>query len=295
MEHITVLQQEAVTALALNPASVVVDATVGAGGHAHVILSQLGSAGTYIGFDADESAIKNARAELSGSATIHLIHQNFRELGPALDSLEITAVDAVLADLGWHTDQFTTGGRGFSFTDDTALTMTYGDPSQYSFTAADIVNEWDEADIANVLFGYGEEHYSRRIAKAIVDYRRQTAITSGQQLADIIKEAVPAGYRKGRTHPATKSFQALRIAVNDEFTVLETFITTAFDRLSQGGRLAIISFHSLEDRIVKLAFRSFVHDHVGVLVTKKPITPTPAELHSNPRARSAKLRTIEKL
>lgn len=295
MQHITVLQHEAVEALALTSASVVVDATLGAGGHARLILEALGPAGMYIGIDADAEAVAVASKELQGSARQHLVHANFSALDSILADAGVAEVDAVLADLGWRTDQFTAVGRGFSFTDEAGLDMTYGAPSDYAFTAKDIVNDWAESDIANVLYGYGEEHYSRRIAKAIVEYRTTKVIETGAELAEIIAKAVPAGYRKGKINPATKSFQGLRIAVNDEFSVLETFIATAFARLKPGGRLAIISFHSLEDRIVKLAFRGYTHDQIGALVTKKPIVASEAELKTNPRARSAKLRIIQKL
>jgi len=295
MQHITVLKKEAVDSLALTESSIVVDATLGAGGHAREILERLGASGTYIGFDADRVAVVAAQLELGGLATKHLIHGNFATLTSKLDALEVNSVDAILADLGWRTDQFVDGSRGFSFNDEAALSMTDCDPADYSFTAEDIVNDWAEGDIANVIFAYGEEHYSRRIARAIVEARALTRITSGKQLADIISGAVPAAYKRGRTHPATKSFQGLRIAVNDEFTVLETFIAAAFLKLTLGGRLAIISFHSLEDRMVKLAFRAYTHDHKGILLTKKPITPSIEELKDNPRARSAKLRIIQKV
>jgi 16S rRNA (cytosine1402-N4)-methyltransferase len=295
MEHITVLQSEAVNALALRPASVVVDATLGAGGHAREILKVLGKNGRYIGFDADVLAIEAAKGSLKGVATIDLVHANFRQLDEVLAARRIETVDAILADLGWRTDQFIEAGRGFSFNDEVGLAMTYGDARDYAFTAYDIVNDWDEGDIANVIYAYGEEHYSRRIAKAIIEARTKGPIKTGKELASIIEAAVPAAYRRGKTHPATKSFQGLRIAVNDEFEALELFIKSAFIHLAPGGRLAIITFHSLEDRIVKLAFKAFEHDQKGVLVTKKPIIASEAELKMNPRARSAKLRVIEKI
>ena len=295
MEHITVLQQEAISALALQSASVVVDATLGAGGHAQEMLKVLGKDGIYIGFDADVKAITYAQKTLKGKATIKLVHENFANLDTVLTKEGIGTVDAVLADLGWRTDQFIEAGRGFSFNDEKGLAMTYGDAQDYSFTAYDIVNDWAEGDIANVLYAYGEEHYSRRIARAIVEAREKAPITTGKALAAIIESSVPGPYRRGKTHAATKSFQGLRIAVNDEFDVLETFIKSAFMHLRPGGRLAIISFHSLDDRIVKLAFKAFVHDQKGVLVTKKPIVASEAELKMNPRARSAKLRVIEKI
>jgi 16S rRNA (cytosine1402-N4)-methyltransferase len=173
--------------------------------------------------------------------------------------------------------------------------MTYGTPTDHLFTAADIVNGWAEEDIANVIYGYGEERYARRIAKAIVAARTQKPFANAAELAQTVSSAVPAVYRRGRTNPATKTFQALRIAVNDEFAVLEQFIGAAWTVLAPGGRLAIISFHSLEDRIVKHCFRAFTHDQSGLLVTKKPITPTLEELQQNPRSRSAKLRVIQKI
>lgn len=294
MQHITVLQQEAVDALALNPASIVVDATLGAGGHGREILSRLGSAGMYIGIDADKTAITALTNTMKGPAEVHLVHANFGLIQNVVRSLEVPQVDAVLADLGWRTDQFEEKGRGFSFKDTGGLAMTYGDAKEYAFTAKDIVNDWEEQDIANVLYGYGEEHYSRRIAAAIIAARQSKTIETADELAEIISAAVPAAYRRGRIHPATKSFQGLRIAVNDEFSVLETFINDAFTLLKPHGRLAIITFHSLEDRIVKLAFKAYTHDQQGVLVSKKPIGPSKEELARNPRARSAKLRIIQK-
>ena len=295
MKHITVLQREAVDALALTPNSVVIDATLGAGGHAQLILDQLSDAGTFVGLDADMTAIEALAGKLSGQAKIHLMHRNFSEISAVLDELAIPTVNAILADLGWRTEQFSEGHKGFSFTEETSLTMTYGNPEDYPFVASDIVNGWDEEDIANVLYGYGEERYSRRIAKAIVKRREVEKVNTAKDLADIIAQAVPNSYRYGRTNPATKSFQALRIAVNDEFTVLENFIQQSWQRLDSDGHMAIITFHSLEDRIVKHLFRSFTHDQTGLLITKKPITPSKEEHAGNPRSRSAKLRIIQKL
>jgi len=295
MKHITVLRAEAVSALEVRADSVVVDATLGAGGHASEILTLLGKQGTYIGLDADPTAIAETQLHLTGSAVIHLIHRNFSQLHLVLEELGIEKVDAVLADLGWRSEQFAQEGRGFSFNDTQGLLMTYGAPADHLFTAHDIVNGWAEEDIANVIYGYGEERYARRIARGIVESRAINTITTAVQLAEVVSAAVPAVYRRGRTHPATKTFQALRIAVNDEFKVLEALIAQAWSALAPGGRLAIISFHSLEDRIVKHSFRSLLHDQQGILVTKKPIVPTREEVISNPRARSAKLRVIEKI
>lgn len=294
MKHITVLQSEAVAGLNLKEDSTVVDATLGAGGHARAILANLSSSGTFIGFDADKTAIDNLTDLHEALVPVHLINANFAELSTELEKLHIEGVDGILADLGWRTDQFSDGKKGFSFSADEELLMTYGNKEDYPFVAADIVNGWAEEDIANVLYGYGEERYSRQIAKAIVEYRKKNTIRKASELAEIIFTSVPVSYRHGRIHPATKSFQGLRIAVNDEFAVLEKFIAVAWHALNSDGRLAIISFHSLEDRIVKHTFRRILHDQAGILITKKPITASAEELKANPRARSAKLRIIQK-
>jgi len=296
MEHITVLLQEAVDNLELNPDSIVVDATLGAGGHSRLIASKLGDKGHLIAIDADKVAVEEARDITSSTkAKVSLVNQNFSELNQILASLNVTTVDAILADLGWRTDQFTNFGRGFSFNDDTALTMTFGEPLQYLFTAHDIVNDWEEESLANIIFGYGEERQSRKIARAIVTAREEAPIETALQLSTIVASAMNSPRYKQRIHPATKTFQALRIAVNDELQVLESFIKDSFVALAPSGRLAIISFHSLEDRIVKHLFRSLSHDQKGELVNKKPITPATEECQANPRARSAKLRIIQKL
>ncbi len=298
MQHITVLESEAVDALGLKSDSVVVDCTLGSGGHAKKILNILGPKGHYIGIDADPTAIKaNESLKDSYDAKVTLVEANFRNIDQVLESLEIAAVDGVLADLGWRIEQFAgTSGlpRGFSFQSSEPLYMTFGDPTKHSFTAYDIVNDWEAEDIANVIYAYGEEGFSRRIAAAIVECRKDEPIERADQLAQIVSDAVPAFYRQKRTHPATKTFQALRIAVNDEFDALEELITKGFTALKSGGRMSIITFHSLEDRIVKHRFRALVHDQQAILVTKKPVTPSQEELKDNPRSRSAKLRIIEK-
>jgi 16S rRNA (cytosine1402-N4)-methyltransferase len=297
MKHITVLQTEAIDALALKSNSVVVDATYGGGGHATLICKQLGTKGIYIGIDTDKTAFANNPLKLKGKnqPTTHLINNNFSNLEEVLSSLHIEKVDAILADLGWRTDQFTDGGKGFSFQADEPLLMTFGEAENYLFTAYDIVNRWAEEDIANVIFGYGDERYSRRIARAIVLARKNQPINTASELAEIVATAIPRKFFKKGIHPATKTFQAIRIAVNDELKVLETFIDKAVDLLSLEGRLAIISFHSIEDRIVKLKFRELIETGQFILVNKKPITASDEELMENPRARSAKLRIISKI
>jgi len=296
MKHITVLQTEAITGLEIKKSDVVVDATYGAGGHAKLICAKLGSKGKYIGIDADATALVNGRKDLERSSgpEIHLIHDNFANLTEVLSSLRINKVDRILADLGWRTDQFSDSNKGFSFNADEPLVMTYGAPEQYVFTAHDIVNSWDEENIADIIYGYGEERNSRRIAKAIVQARQQSPIMTSGQLADIVLQVAPPFARKGKIHPATKTFQAIRIAVNDELQKLEQFISVALANLAEDGILGIITFHSLEDRIVKLRFKEAIADGQYQILTKKPIAASTEELKENPRARSAKLRLIKK-
>lgn len=295
MNHITVLKDEAVRMLSLKKDSVVVDATYGAGGHAREICSQLGEDGIYVGIDADKTAfVDSFLNELKGGPKHHLVNDNFINLRNIVSSLHIKEVDGILADLGWRSDQFQEGGKGFSFSSDDPLYMTYGEASDYLFVADDIVNSWAEEDIANVIYGYGEERYARRIAKAIVTARKIAKIKTAKHLAEVVSSAVPASYRHGKTNPATKTFQALRIAVNDELKAVETFITEAVQVLVPEGILAIITFHSLEDRVVKLAFRELMKTDEYTLLTKKPMVPSREEVLQNGRARSAKLRVIQK-
>ena len=299
MQHVTVLKQKAIEMLNLSSGSVVVDCTLGSGGHAKEILSQLSAEGTYIGIDADPTAIAAISEELSSyEATVHLVNDNFRNLKKVLETLSISSVDAVLADLGWRMEQFDGSAglpRGFSFNVEEPLEMTFGNPSDYPFTAADIVNDWEEEDIANVIYGYGQDRFARRIARAIVKERAVEPIKTSTQLGEIVRAAAPAAVRRGRTHPATKTFQALRIAVNDEFDTLNDLLLDGFTSLNSGGRMVIISFHSLEDRMVKETFKTYTRDQIGTLVHKKPLVPEQEELQANPRSRSAKLRTIEKV
>lgn len=294
MQHITVLQQEAVDGLTLSHTDTVVDATFGSGGHARMILANLKKSGCYIGIDADETAFAQQTLEPS-EATVHLVNDNFKNISDILRSLHITNVDAILADLGWRMEQFSEGDKGFSFMHDEPLLMTFGKPEDYLFTALDIVNEWEESSIADVIFGYGEERYARRIAKAIVEARKEARIETTFQLTAIIHKAMPKNLGYKSINPATKTFQALRIAVNDELGTLETFLKDGFAALAPGGRMAIITFHSLEDRVVKQYFRQLTDADLAERTTKKPIIPTTEETKANPRARSAKLRIITKI
>ena len=293
-KHTTVLLKEATDALAIKKDGVYVDATLGAHGHGACIVEALGPKGVYIGIDADPTAVRGAKESLRASATVKLVVGNFREINLLVEKEGITQVDGVLADLGWRMEQFSGNGKGFSFQVDEPLVMTFGDEGSYPFTAHDIVNTWDEENIESVLTGYGEERYAWRIAKGIVEAREQGDIQTTFALKAVIESSIPAHYRHGKINPSTRTFQALRIAVNDELGALDALIKGAFEILKPNGRIAIITFHSLEDRIVKHTFRNFAHDHLGTLVTKKPILPTREEMNSNKRARSAKLRIFEK-
>lgn len=293
--HISVLTDELVTGLQLSPGATVVDCTLGSGGHARRIIDQLHGTGTYIGVDVDPAAIAYQAASIGAAPNVELVTDNFRNIAAIVTQSGHTQVDAILADLGWRTEQFVTGGKGFSFNTDEPLAMTFGDPEAYTFTAYDIANEWEEPSIADIVYGYGEERFARRIAKAIVAARVDAPITTSGQLAAIVENAVPKAARHRKIHPATKTFQAFRIAVNDELGALTQLLTDGIPLLRSGGRMAVITFHSLEDRIVKRHFVEQTRNQVTMRITKKPITASDEELATNPRARSAKLRIIEKM
>lgn len=247
-----------------------------------------------IGLDLDQAAISRARLSLEGKAdTVILECADYRKLDSILDKHGIGKIDMMLIDAGISSDELETSGRGFSFQKDEPLLMTMGDPAGYAFTARDIVNGWKEDDIANVIFAYGEERHARRIAGAIAAYRQRKRVETSGELAELIKLSVPPAYRRGKIHPATRTFQALRIAVNDELGALAEGLAKGYARLASGGRMAVISFHSLEDRIVKSFFKEKMRTD-GASVGKKPVKPSPEEIAANPRARSAKLRTLIK-
>ena len=290
--HRTVLLHEAVGSLEIEKNDVVVDATLGGAGHASLILKRLGPDGTFVGFDADTNAIERARNALKDApCAVHLIQANFRSITSELARLGIKRIDKVLFDLGWSTYQLSEG-RGFSFLADEPLKMAYS--HEQAMTAETIINEWSEESLADIIYGWGEERYSRRIAKAITEARAKKPIRAARELGEIVKTAVPVAYRFGRLHPATKTFQALRIAVNDELGSLKEGLRAAWDMLGENGRIAVISFHSIEDRIVKQMFVELEKSGGGVRTSKKPIRPSVREVAENPRARSAKLRVIEK-
>jgi 16S rRNA (cytosine1402-N4)-methyltransferase len=279
--HISVLPQEVLDGLIIKPDGLYLDATVGGGGHSRLIL-QADPSVRLVTVDQDESAIAAARTNLSEfSDRVTFWHGNFSNFDPQGQQF-----DGVLADLGVSSAQFDIPERGFSFRHEAPLDMRM-DQSQ-DLTAADIVNHWDETDLANLIYNYGEERLSRRIARKILEQRPFQTTT---ELAEAISYCVPRKYRYGRIHPATRTFQALRIAVNQELDVLETLLQKAPGWLAPGGRLVIISFHSLEDRMVK---HSLKENSALKVVTKKPITAVEQEVEQNPRSRSAKLRVAEK-
>ena len=269
-----------------------VDCTVGYGGHARALLHA--GATTLVGFDRDQAAL-TAAADALGSygSRVTLLHTDYRRLDEVLDARGIHRVDGLLADLGVSSMQLDSAGRGFSFRRDEPLDMRM-DPTDGP-TAADAIALADERELADVIYAFGEERHARRIARAITWARARARITTTEQLADIVRRAVP---RKGysRIDPATRTFQAIRIWVNRELEGLDTFLTQAARRLRPGGRLAVIAFHSLEDRIVKHTFRTLqAGGGAAVIVrTKRPVVPTEAEIERNPRARSAKLRAVER-
>ncbi len=291
MAHITVLKQETIHGLNLKSDSVVVDATYGVGGHSQVVLDALGKEGRLISIDADQTAL-DANPAVDSRHT--LVCDNFRNIKSILQGLGIEKVDAIIADLGWRSEQFENGNKGFSFQSDEPLLMTFGDPKNHVFTAHDMVNDWEVSTLSDIIHAYGEEKAATRIATDIVVARADGEIKTSGQLAQIVENSVGIFYKRMRIHPATKTFQAIRIAVNDELGSLKTLLKDGFSVLNEGGRMAIITFHSLEDRIVKNTFKEFSHDYDAGKITKKPITPTEVELATNPRSRSAKLRIIEK-
>ncbi len=291
--HKSVLLDSVLSHLNLVQGQIVLDATVGSGGHSETILKRISPNGLLIGLDQDPEALKRAakRLEAVGGKFV-LKHFNFRFLDEALSSLNLKQVNAVLLDVGVSSDQLQASDRGFSFMREGPLDMRM-DPTQDQ-TAEHLIYGLSERELIQIFGELGEERYAGRIARKIVQERSKRSIKTTFDLKKIVEETVPSAYRFGRIHPATRIFQALRIAVNDELNALKEALPKAFGSLKPGGRLAVISFHSLEDRIVK---QYFVHEKnlgTGKIMTKKPIEATEDELKNNPRSRSAKLRVIER-
>jgi 16S rRNA (cytosine1402-N4)-methyltransferase len=297
MAHVPVLLKEIIEHLDIKESDIVLDGTINGGGHSEVFCKQLGKDGHLIGIDRDSTALARAKDRLSECVcTISLKQENFRNLDKVLDALGLEKIDKALFDLGLSSDQLETSGRGFSFLRDEPLLMTFNpNPKEEDITAREIVNSWDEENIADIIYGYGEERFARRIAKGIVEVRKENPIETTTDLVEIIEKSIPPRFRIGRkTHPATKTFQALRTAVNDEIVSGKEGIEKAIERLNKGGKVAVITFHSIEDRMVKVLFKEKQKEGIGIILTKKPITPSDEEVKNNPRARSAKLRIIEK-
>lgn len=292
--HKPVLLHESIEGLHLAPGATVFEGTVGLGGHSEVICKTIGSTGLFIGTDADKESLELADARLRDQPCKRILAcDNFRNMDQVLENAGVKSVDAILLDIGLSSRQLEVAPRGFSFQRDEPLLMTFRSEGE-GLTAREIVNEWAEESIADIIYGYGEEHAARRIAHAIVEARTRKPIETSAELADIVKQGVPGILRTGRIHPATKTFQALRIAVNDELGALREGLAKGFALLAPKGRMAVISFHSLEDRIVKEFFKERAKEDIATPATKKPITPSEEELEANPRARSAKLRIIIK-
>ncbi|MBN2452821.1 MAG: 16S rRNA (cytosine(1402)-N(4))-methyltransferase RsmH [Candidatus Omnitrophica bacterium] len=281
-----------VSSLNLKPGHTVLDATIGGGGHAIEILDRIKPGGKLIGLDADASAVSRARGALGDSAALCiLVNENFRNLDSVFEREGIKKIDACLFDVGISSFQMDDADRGFSFQRDARLDMRM-DPG-LRISAWDIVNKYREEDLSDIIYNYGEERFARRVARYIVNSRAEKPIDTTGELRSIVHRAVRG--RRGRIDPATRTFQALRIAVNDELGALDEGLKKAIDRLSEGGRIAVISFHSLEDRIVKNIFKSCAASGILKIITRKPITASEEEKAVNPRSRSAKLRIAERV
>jgi 16S rRNA (cytosine1402-N4)-methyltransferase len=290
-QHQPVLLEEVIHWLAPQPGQTFVDGTLGGGGHTRALVERVGGTGLVIALDRDPEAIDRAARDLAG-LPIKLAQSNFCELPEVLQEIELTGVDGIILDLGLSSDQLADRERGFSFNADGPLDLRF-DPSDGE-PASRLVNRLSAERLAEIIFHFGEERFSRRIAQAIVERRRDQPISTSGELADLIRRVVPSAPRgqRERIDPATRTFQALRIAVNEELKSLEIALQRMPDCLKPGGRLVIISFHSLEDRRVKAAFRD---DPRYRVLTRKPVRPTEAEMARNPRSRSAKLRAAEKV
>lgn len=306
--HVSVLLREAVAALAVKPEGVYVDGTLGRAGHSREIAKQL-TTGQLIAIDRDAAALAAAPERLGPLMDkVTLLHGNFADLGSLLDSAGVDKVDGLLFDLGVSSPQLDDETRGFSYLKDAPLDMRMD--TSAPLTARDVVNEWPQEELKRILRDYGEERYAAQIAAKVVKRREERPIETTLELSDLIRSAMPAAALREKQHPAKRSFQAIRIAVNDELAAIPQMLEQALERLAPGGRLAVITFHSLEDRPVKAAMQSWAKGCTcppdfpvcvcgkkpkAKLITRKPILPGEEELNANPRARSAKLRVAEKV
>ena len=309
-KHETVLLHETVDGLDIKPDGVYVDCTLGGAGHAQYLLDQLGPQGHLYAFDQDMTAINNAKLKLADyveRGQVTFIHQNFRHLKQALEDLGIGQVDGIYYDLGVSSPQLDVAERGFSYGQEARLDMRMN--QEQALSAYEVVNEWPYEDLVHILYRYGEEKFAKRIARAIEERRAQRPIETTTELAEIVKTAIPAATRRTGGHPAKRSFQAIRIAVNDELGAVEDSLEQALTLLKPEGRISVITFHSLEDRLVKQLFKEVSQgpevprglpvlpgqmQAPFALVNRKPIVASPEELEANNRSRSAKLRILRK-
>ncbi|MCH3951493.1 MAG: 16S rRNA (cytosine(1402)-N(4))-methyltransferase RsmH [Acidaminococcus sp.] len=305
--HKSVLLNESVNWIVGDPSGIYVDCTLGGAGHSHAIAERLQPDGLLIGIDQDEDAIAAATERLKDvPCRVKIVHDNFRNLGAILDGMGIAEADGIFFDLGVSSYQLDTPERGFSYMQDGPLDMRMNQEAK--LTAADVVNHYKEDDLADVIYKYGEERWSRRIAQFIVAARKKKPLTRTSELVSVIKAAIPKGAREGGPHPAKRTFQAIRIEVNDELKILDSTMETAVHHLKKGGRIGVITFHSLEDRIIKQSFKRMargcicppelpvcVCGHKPELKKQKEFVPTEEELAENPRARSARLRGAQKI
>lgn len=309
-KHETVLLHETIDGLDIKPDGVYVDCTLGGAGHAQYLLEQLGPEGHLYAFDQDMTAINNAKLKLADyveKGQVTFIHQNFRHLKQALEELGIDQVDGIYYDLGVSSPQLDVAERGFSYGQEARLDMRMN--QEQALSAYEVVNDWPYEDLVHILYRYGEEKFAKRIARAIEERRAQRPIETTTELAEIVKTAIPAATRRTGGHPAKRSFQAIRIAVNDELGAVEDSLEQALTLLKPEGRISVITFHSLEDRLVKQLFKEVSQgpevprglpvlpgqmQAPFALVNRKPIVASPEELEANNRSRSAKLRILRK-
>ncbi|MGI5825391.1 MAG: 16S rRNA (cytosine(1402)-N(4))-methyltransferase RsmH [Bacillota bacterium] len=308
--HVPVLLEPTMDSLALKDDGIYIDGTLGGGGHSENILLRTAPGGKLIGIDQDDEALAAASARLEKfGSRFTAVKANFCRMKQVLADLGISQADGILLDIGVSSHQLDDGERGFSYMVDAPLDMRM-DQNSGGKTAADLLAVLSEEEIANIIYQYGEERYSRRIARQIVEFRKTEPVLTTFQLVNLIRRAMPKNHNKEKQHPAKRTFQALRIAVNDELGVLQKALDDALDLLKPGGRLSIITFHSLEDRIVKEQFKTWAKGCIcppdfpvcvcgkvptAKIITRKPVTADESELELNPRARSAKLRCVEKL
>ncbi|NLP29069.1 MAG: 16S rRNA (cytosine(1402)-N(4))-methyltransferase RsmH [Clostridia bacterium] len=307
-KHISIMAEQCIEGLNIEENGIYVDCTLGGGGHSSYILQKLSAEGRLIGIDQDMEAINAAKARLSQYKNVTYVNDNFRNIKNVLNNLGIEKVDGILADLGVSSYQLDNADRGFSYMNDAPLDMRMNRDQEFS--AYDLVNGYSEEELEKIIRNYGEERFARRIARFIVDRRAKKTIESTFELVDIIKAAIPAKARREGPHPAKRTFQAIRIEVNGELEILNRFVEDGVNNLAEGGRIAIITFHSLEDRIIKLKFRELANPctcpsdfpicqcgkkPLLKVITRKPIEPTEDEVEVNPRSRSAKLRIAERI